>query len=94
MGRRERLYPFEALAGRLGLSAHKTGELLQISGSTMQDYRARGLTEQVADRLAVRAGLHPACVWTDWVDNGLTPLDEVFLRSGWRQAWLWAEDAA
>ena len=50
-----------------------------------------GLTDWQADRLAVRHGLHPAQIWTDWVDAALTPLDHLFLERGWRQAWLWQE---
>lgn len=50
-----------------------------------------GLTDWQADRLAVRHGLHPAQIWTDWVEAALTPLDRLFLEHGWRQAWLWQE---
>ena len=91
---RPRPYDFDALAARMGLSANAAGERLGVRGTTLQEYRARGLTEQVADRLATAAGLHPAQVWSSWVADGLSPLDEVFLASGWRRAWLWAEEGA
>ncbi len=32
----------------------------------MQRYRADGIPECVADRMAVRAGLHPGEVWPEW----------------------------
>jgi len=59
-------YPLQPLADAMGLSLAAACRALGVSGSTMQDYRHRGLTERVADRLAVRAGFHPAEVWPDW----------------------------
>lgn len=34
----------------------------------MRHYRESGLSALVADRLAVRVGLHPAEVWSDWFE--------------------------
>lgn len=31
--------------------------------------RERGVTELIADRLAVAAGLHPSLVWSDWLSD-------------------------
>lgn len=40
--------------------------VLRVGGSTWRQYRRDGLSAFQADRLAVRLGLHPAEVWTDW----------------------------
>lgn len=89
----ERRYPLEALAARMGCSVHRMGERLQVAGSTLQEYRQRGLTPRIADRLAIRAGYHPALIWPTWIDDALTVVDRQFLAQGWRQAWLWNEAA-
>lgn len=60
-------YPFSELAAAMRLSEHQSALALGLSGSTEQDYRRRGLTERVADRLSVKAGLHPSFVWADWL---------------------------
>lgn len=60
-------------AGRL----HGTlAQVLGVSGSTLTKYRSNGLTAKQADRLAVRAGLHPGNIWSDWVD----PVTDLFTR--------------
>lgn len=52
-----------------------------------------GLTDDQADRWAIRAGYHPAQVWgPEWIDAGLSVVDRQFLDSGWRQAWVHAEN--
>jgi hypothetical protein len=66
---------------------------LGVSLETRRRLLAEGLTEAQADRLAVRAGVHPAVLWPAWVELGLGPLDEVHLAEGWRPAWLWNEEA-
>jgi hypothetical protein len=75
------------LAERLGLTRRTVNRCIH-----------GGLADEQADRWAVRLGLHPAFVWgREWVDAGLTPLDERFLygsataEPGWRQAAIWAE---
>jgi len=40
---------------------------LGIAGTTHKQYCERGLTEEQADRLALRAGYHPAEVWREWL---------------------------
>lgn len=60
-------YPFADLANAMGLSENAACRALNVSGSTQQDYRSRGLSERVADRLAVKAGLHPFEVWPDMI---------------------------
>lgn len=62
-------YPLDALAEAMRLSVNQACKALGVSGSTMQDYRQRGLTEKVADRLAVKAGLVAYEVWPEMVDH-------------------------
>lgn len=88
-------YPLEALRDAMGApSLNAMGQQLGVAGTTLHDYRDRGLTSKVADRLAIRAGLHPALVWDTWIDDSLTVVDHQFLEAGWRQAWLWNEAVA
>lgn len=68
-----RRYPLEPLAEAMCLSMNQACLKLGVSGTTQKEYRARGVTELVADRLAVRAGLHPCEVWPDF---GLQPCEE------------------
>jgi hypothetical protein len=93
--RTARPYSFDVLLEQIGArTIDGACERLSIGDDTYRRYETNGLTEVQADRLAVRAGLHPAMVWPTWVQDGLTPLDEVFLAGGWRPAWLWNERSA
>lgn len=58
-------YPFAPLAEAMQLPEPKAARELGISGSTEQEYRRDGISERVADRLAVKAGLHPFVVWPE-----------------------------
>jgi len=64
-----RRYPVEPLAAAMGLTVHGALARLSVSGSTQADYRSRGVTYRVADRLAVRAGFHPAEVWPESTEH-------------------------
>jgi hypothetical protein len=93
-----RPWPFAPLlAASREPSGNELGRRLNLSGSTLHTARSQGLTDEQADRWAVRLGLHPAFVWDGWAEAGLTPLDERFLygaagcEPGWRQAAIWAE---
>ena len=66
------LYPLEPLAEALGIERSALARRLGISGSTWKQYRDQGVTEKVADRLAVRAGLHPSEVWPEIVDEWIS----------------------
>lgn len=74
----QRRYPLapliEAVAGT-GETDHSVLARLGVSGSTAKKYRAEGVLERTADRLAVRAGLHPFEVWPELVDDALAELD-------------------
>ncbi len=64
-------YPFAPLVEAMGCSANQAIIRLGISGKSGQEYRQFGLSEKVADRLAVRAGLHPFEVWPDMAEANL-----------------------
>lgn len=63
------LYDLNPLADMLGLSLSALASRFGLSGSTWKRYRDEGVSELVADRLACKAGLHPATVWPEWVDD-------------------------
>ena len=60
-------YSFSALLDKIGNPTVGPGtRRLGISGHSFRRYLEVGLTEDQADRLAVRCGLHPIEVWPDW----------------------------
>lgn len=71
-----RYYPFAALAEALDLPEHQAAVALRLSGTTEKRYRDQGVTWPVADRLAVRAGFHPAQIWPEWIDHAIEDLDD------------------
>lgn len=67
-----RRYPLAPLLALMGEpSADKVCKSLGISGSTQKDYRTRGVTERVADRLAARLGLVAYEVWPEMLDHAI-----------------------
>lgn len=66
-----RRYPWAPLAALIGPGAART---LNLRGSTFKEYRDRGMSPRVADRLATAAGFHPAEVWPTWVADTLEDL--------------------
>lgn len=69
-------YPLEPLANTMGLSLHQTCKQLGLSGSTEKEYRARGVTERVADRLAVKAGFSPYDIWPEMIDHIISAAEQ------------------
>lgn len=63
-----RRYPWAPLAALVGPGI---GKKLNVHGSTFKEYRDRGMSPRVADRLATKAGYHPAEVWPTWVADAL-----------------------
>lgn len=72
---------------------HDVALCLGVSGESVRSAAEFGLTDEQADRWAIRCGLHPAYVWPGWIDAGLTVRDAQFVASGWRPAWLHDERA-
>ncbi len=71
-----RRYPLDALVEASGLSEAALGRRVGLSGSTLKQARAVGLTEVGADRYAVRAGLHPWTVWPDMEHDAIAAAAE------------------
>lgn len=62
-------YPFASLAAAMCTTEARAARELGLSGSTEQQYRRDGVSARVADRLAVKAGVHPYEVWPEMVDH-------------------------
>lgn len=69
-------------------------ETFSVATSRLALYAEEGLPDHVADRWAVRIGRHPAEVWPEWFDVGLSIVDAAFVDGGWRPAWLARSDDA
>lgn len=74
-------YPLDPLFDAMRLSPHQACVVLGLSGSTQKEYRARGVTEKVADRLAVKAGLSPYEVWPEMVDHQIAAIERACART-------------
>ncbi len=62
-----RPYPVRPLLDAAGVaSCAEFGRLVGVDPARLQHNAARGLTDLLADRLAVAAGLHPGSVWPEW----------------------------
>ena len=72
----EHRYPLEPLAAAMHLTIPAACRALRISGSTEQQYRRDGVTDKVADRLAIRAGFHPYEIWPDMADHQLADVSK------------------
>lgn len=80
-------WPAANLIAKAGNTA-RLCELLGISRGSVDPW----LTDEQADRWAVRCGWHPEQVWPGWCDAGLRYVDRVFIEDGgWRQTWLHLE---
>ena len=64
-------YPFAALIEQMGNpSASEAAAVLGVNVRSIHRYKAEEfLSVDLADRLAVRAGFHPAEVWPSWWDD-------------------------
>ncbi len=63
----DRRFAFDAIEAHLGPASTATIAMrLGVSARTVWRWRASGLTELQADRVAVAAGLHPGSVWDTW----------------------------
>lgn len=64
----ERRWPLEPLVKALGGTHHQVVWQCGVSGSTVAHWAEVGLSDQQADRSAVRAGLNAVDVWPDWYE--------------------------
>ena len=75
---RSHRWPWAPLAEALGGgSLAAQAARLGVHDAQVHRWRRDGLTDAMADRCAVRAGLHPAMVWPDWNDVADAELKEV-----------------
>lgn len=63
-----RRWPIQPLYEALDVEPYEAWVTWRISGATARKYEAQGLTDDQADRLATRAGLHPYEVWPEMLD--------------------------
>lgn len=84
----DRRFPFADLARAMGVTEHAACVALSVSGSTEQDYRRRGLTARVAERLAERARLHPYEVWPELLDEVLAGMERQCEAQGCTNAFI------
>lgn len=75
-----RRYSLEGLVTASGLSEAALARSVGLSGNTLKAVRRRGFSEDQADRYAVRAGLHPSMVWSDWFDGAAVVCPECEAR--------------
>ncbi len=68
-------YPLGPLLDLMGMSQNQACAALGLSGSTQQEYRRDGVTERVADRLAVKAGFLPYEVWPEIADDAIASVE-------------------
>lgn len=59
-------WPWTPLGELLGGSVRSQAERLGVDDAQVSRWKRAGLSDAMADRCAIRAGLHPAIVWPDW----------------------------
>ena len=67
--RTARPWPMQPLLDATSLTLSGFSHAHGVSYDTMRPAARDGLTDKQADHWAVKAGLHPACVWPDWTDG-------------------------
>lgn len=77
-------YPVSSLAREMGLSENAALEQLGVRGKDAQEYKRRGVTERVADRLAAKAGLPTLSVWPEMVDERVAEVERICAECGVR----------
>lgn len=70
-------YEVAPLAARMGMTEHAACITLGISGSTEQQYRGAGMSREVAERRALKAGFHPYEVWPSMLDDDIADQEQV-----------------
>lgn len=76
-------YPLSTLLDMMGYDTiHRAADALGVSGTTYAQYSCHGISERTADRLAIRAGFHPAEVWPELADHQITAASRPCTRPG------------
>jgi hypothetical protein len=90
--RRRYRWPAQPLFELMGDGVRDKLNTFHMSWAEYDRLLAEGLSDKQADHWACRLGVHPAMVWPDWVEAGLTVADDLFVNGGgWRHAWLWEQ---
>lgn len=64
-------YPLEPLLRMMGCSLSKAQHELGLGGPEYKRYREEGMSREVAERKALKAGFHPYEVWSGMADDDL-----------------------
>lgn len=69
----QRRYPYDPLARFLAKTQTEMAAEIGVTRETVHRWKVTGVPEYAADALAIRLGLHPSIIWTDWFDIELVP---------------------
>lgn len=72
-----RRYPLTPLLQAADLSRRQLQTELGISWTRLQELERDGLTDEAADRYAIRLHLWPWNIWPTWLTDGLTAIEGV-----------------
>lgn len=64
-----RMYSIEPLLEAANLSMSQAAQVLGIGGPEYRRYRDDGMSREVAERKALKAGFHPYELWPDMADH-------------------------
>lgn len=70
-----RTYPIEPLLEATGMTMSQLAQALGIGGPEYRRYRQDGMSRDVAERKALKAGFHPYEVWPEMVEDDLPMCD-------------------
>lgn len=73
MNKKQRRYSYAALEKFLARTKTDMAIAIGVSDWTLRQWKIEDVPEYAADSLAVRLGLHPSLIWTDWFDIELVP---------------------
>lgn len=59
-------FPLEPLAALTRLDQGELARVAGVSRRTVCRWKALGMNQWIADRLAIALGYHPAVVWPEW----------------------------
>lgn len=64
-------------------------DALDVFQDKWDAWKYRGISDMAADHAACTIGVHPALIWPEWFDKGLTVMDRAKAEHrAWRHMWL------
>jgi hypothetical protein len=89
-------YPLQPLAALMGMTEYSAAKALGMDDSAYCLYKRHGMSELVADRMAVKAGLVPWTVWPEMLERAMNDAKEARLERRRRnqREWITPERAA